>query len=65
MTLTQHLAALRNQIRSETFQRPRTGCISGLTKTQAENVLDWLEAHGYRHCEVSYVNEKGFVVRYR
>lgn len=36
---------------------------SGLNKTQAEDLLDWLEAHGYRNCELSYDAQTGFTVR--
>jgi hypothetical protein len=38
---------------------------SGLNKRQAEELLDWLEANGYRHCEVSYEAQTGFTVRLR
>ena len=40
-------------------------CCMGLDKTQAEMLLDWLEAHGYAQREVAYVEEKGFTVRWR
>src|SRR5437660_6051343 len=36
---------------------------SGLNKTQAEELLDWLEANGHPHCEVSYEERTGFTVR--
>jgi hypothetical protein len=36
-----------------------------LTKTEAETLLDWLEAHGYAQREVVYVPEQGFTVRWR
>ena len=35
----------------------------GLTKTQAEDLLDWLEAHGIRDRQISYRPGKGFFVR--
>jgi hypothetical protein len=35
---------------------------SGLTKTAAESFLDWLEVHGHRDCQVSYVVGEGFAV---
>jgi hypothetical protein len=38
---------------------------SGLSKEQAEELLDWLEAHGYRGCEVSYDAQSQFTVRCR
>jgi hypothetical protein len=38
---------------------------SGLNKRQAEELLDWLEANGYRNCEVSYEAQTGFTVRLR
>jgi hypothetical protein len=36
--------------------------IRGLTKTQAEELLDWLEAHGVAG-EVTYADGSGFAVR--
>jgi PAS domain S-box-containing protein len=38
---------------------------SGLTKTEAEDLLDWLDANGYRHRELDYEEGKGFVVRWK
>src|SRR5262245_55289452 len=38
---------------------------SGLNKTQAEELLDWLQAHGYVKCEVSYEEKSGFTVHVR
>jgi hypothetical protein len=35
---------------------------TGLTKTGAEALLDWLEAHGHNHCQVCYVAGEGFTV---
>jgi signal transduction histidine kinase len=37
---------------------------SGLTKTEAEELLDWLEAGGYEVCGVT-LEETGFTVLYR
>jgi hypothetical protein len=37
----------------------------GLNKTQAEDLLDWLEANGRRKCEVSFKQQTGFTVRLR
>jgi hypothetical protein len=39
-------------------------CVSGLTKRQAEEFLDWLEAHGYQFREVSSDDGTSFTVRY-
>jgi hypothetical protein len=36
-----------------------------LSKTEAENLLDWLEAHGYTQREVTHVEDHGFTVRWR
>jgi len=36
--------------------------VTGLTKTQAEDLLDWLEANRYRGYQVSYAPERGFTV---
>jgi hypothetical protein len=38
--------------------------LSGLTKADAEEVLDWLEAGGCQHREVGY-QDGGFVVRWK
>jgi len=38
---------------------------SGLTKTQAEEFLDWLAANGFRDWRLSYQAGKGFTVQYR
>jgi hypothetical protein len=40
-------------------------CCARLSKTEAERLLDWLEAHGYAQREVSYEDEQGFTVRWR
>jgi hypothetical protein len=42
--------------------RQKTTWGTGLTKADAEDVLDWLEAHGHRHCRVRYVTGEGFAV---
>jgi hypothetical protein len=36
---------------------------SGLTKTEAEDLLDYLEAAGYGPSELSFVNGEGFRIR--
>ena len=38
--------------------------VAGLNKSQAEDLLDWLEAHGLRDCHVAYTAGKGFTVSY-
>jgi hypothetical protein len=38
---------------------------SRLNKSQAETLLDWLEANGYSQREVTYADEEGFTVRWR
>jgi hypothetical protein len=37
---------------------------SGLTKTEADDLLDWLEANGYEHYELVAVNDQSFAVRW-
>jgi hypothetical protein len=37
--------------------------ISGLTKTEAEEMLDWLEMNGEGSWELTAVNGTGFVLR--
>jgi DNA-binding response OmpR family regulator len=44
---------------------PETSCRSGLTKEEAEKLLDWLEANGCRHPEVAYKDGEGFLVRWQ
>jgi len=39
--------------------------MSGLTKPQAEQLLDWLEVHGFEQRQVVVGADKLFVVRYR
>jgi hypothetical protein len=36
-----------------------------LNKSEAEMLLDWLEANGYSQREVSYAKDSGFTVRWR
>jgi hypothetical protein len=36
--------------------------VKGLTKAEAEDLLDWLEGHG-QSGQVSYVEGQGFAVR--
>jgi hypothetical protein len=38
--------------------------VTGLTKSQAEDLLDWLEANGYRDYRLSYTADEGFTVSY-
>ena len=45
-------------------QRQRSICVTGLTKAQAEDLLDWLEAHACRNYHLSYVIGKGFTISY-
>lgn len=42
--------------------RPRGVWATGLTKTAAEAVRDWLEVHGHAACRVSYAIGEGFTV---
>jgi CheY-like chemotaxis protein len=51
------LEAVRRQVES-----PAAAQVTGLTKAQAEDMLDWLENHGCTGLEVS-VTEEGFAVR--
>jgi CheY-like chemotaxis protein len=42
----------------------RETCVAGLTKVQAEDLLDWLDNNGYPPAEIRYVEGAGFEVRY-
>jgi hypothetical protein len=37
--------------------------LRGLSKTEAEALLDWLESHGLADFEVRYDTERGFIIR--
>jgi hypothetical protein len=39
-------------------------CVTGLTKSQAEELLDCLEAHGIQNCKIAYQEGQGFSVRH-
>lgn len=41
----------------------QTTLVSGLSKTEAEDLLDWLEANGYEGRQVT-IAEDGFAVRF-
>jgi hypothetical protein len=45
-------------------QRYRPIRLTGLTKSQAEDLLDWLEANGYQDFRLSYTPGEGFSVSY-
>jgi hypothetical protein len=45
-----------------TSQPQRRLWAAGLTKAEAEDLLDWLERHGHRDCQVSHVAGEGFTV---
>jgi hypothetical protein len=41
------------------------GIASGLTKNDAEDFLDWLDAHGWSPFQVSDLTPEGYTIRYR
>jgi len=41
----------------------QAGEFSGLTKIEAEDLLDLLEAAGYELCQLSFVDGEGFCIR--
>ena len=45
-------------------QRERLICVGGLSKSQAEDLLDWLESHAYRDYHLSYIAGRGFTISY-
>lgn len=58
--------ALRELLLARRFDsKTGTAEVRGLTKQEAEDLLDWLEANGYQHRELNYVTGKGFAVRYK
>ena len=44
---------------------PRSREASGLTKAEAEELLDWLRANGCKDWEVAYKEGNGFLVRWQ
>lgn len=38
--------------------------VTGLSKSQAEDLLDWLEANAYRDYHLAYAAGQGFTVSY-
>jgi CheY-like chemotaxis protein len=54
--------ALLQVVRADVSQA-RAEWLARLTKTQAEDWLDWLEAHGYPAAHLSYQEGQGFAVR--
>jgi hypothetical protein len=43
---------------------PYSVCVSGLNKTQAEDLLDWLDATGHHRRKLIYTDGEGFSVFY-
>ena len=39
-------------------------CVSGLTKIEAEDLIDWLEATGRQQWQVTFVQGQGFSVSF-
>jgi hypothetical protein len=52
---------------AEAGESPAPGlfCRRGLTKEEAEDLLDWLEANGYRRFELDGAEGGGFEVRWQ
>lgn len=53
--------AAPDQPQSHALPQPRVAW--GLTKIEAEDLLDRLEAAGYEPCQLSYLDGQGFSVR--
>jgi hypothetical protein len=48
----------------EVIEATGTRAVGGLSKTEAEELLDWLEANGVQNRELVCADEQGFTVRY-
>ena len=59
----QRLFNRRGQPRPIPLPATSRHCVTGLTKTQAEDLLDCLEAHGIHNCKIAYQEGQGFSVR--
>jgi hypothetical protein len=59
----QRLFNRRRQPRAIPLPTTSPRCVTGLTKTQAEDLLDCLEAHGIHNCKIAYQEGQGFSVR--
>jgi hypothetical protein len=46
----------------EQVERPRRIWATGVTKTRAEAILDWLDAQVHGDCRVTYVAGEGYTV---
>jgi hypothetical protein len=53
-----------NQAARSNATRAKLSYVSGLLKTEAEELLDWLESNGFQKKGVSYRRQKGFRVWY-
>jgi hypothetical protein len=49
---------------SPVARAPQRMHVTGLSKSQAEQLLDWLEANGYRDYDLAYSAGKAFTVSY-
>ena len=47
-----------------TSQGNAPACVSGLTKIEAEDLIDWLEATGRQQWKVTFVQGQGFSVSF-
>jgi CheY-like chemotaxis protein len=56
---------LRSHPAEEVARAAGAECRVGLTKGEAENLLDWLEANGYWQADLDYEDGNGFVVRWQ
>jgi hypothetical protein len=58
------IRASGNYVPRPTAARQRPTRATGLTKSEAEDLLDWLQANGYPEYHLSYSAGKGFTVSF-
>jgi CheY-like chemotaxis protein len=58
-------AQLLLKVAHQQVNRPQQNRVIVSTKTQAEDLLDWIENHGGTDTQVAYHESEGFVVRWR
>lgn len=65
METSELVAILERPLSAVRASLPAEGCVTHLSKSQAEDLLDWLEAHHCRDLRLTCDAEGGFAVHFR